>query len=142
MRTMGGYFFLGYREMKFSKQPLLFSDQLTLLESRGLLISHRDYAEHYLKHINYYRLAAYCLPFENNHETHQYIDGSSFDQVLNLYIFDRELRLLVLDAIERIEVSIRTHFAYTLSHKYGSHAYLNPQLFKAKWPHAKNIDQL
>ena len=52
MRTMGGYFYLGYRKMKFSKQPLSFSDQLTLLESRGLIISNRDYAEHYLKHLS------------------------------------------------------------------------------------------
>lgn len=128
--------------MKFSKTPLSFKDQVSLLEKRGLLIGDRDKAEYYLSHLNYYRLAAYCLPFEKDHNTHQYVEGTTFDQVLDLYIFDRELRLLVLDAIERVEVSIRTHLAYTLAHKYGPHDYLNSALFKAKWPHAKNVRQL
>jgi len=128
--------------MKFPKQPLSIDDQLSLLEDRGLQIIDRNTAKHYLQHLNYYRLAAYCLPFEVNHETHQYTSDTTFDQVLNLYIFDRELRLLVLDAIERIEVSIRTNFAYTLSHKYGPHEYLNARLFKTKWPHARYVKQL
>lgn len=128
--------------MKFSKKPLSFKDQVSQLEKRGLLIGDRDKAEYYLSHLNYYRLAAYCLPFEIDHNTHQYIEGTTFDQVLDLYIFDRELRLLVLDAIERIEVSIRTHLAYTLAHKYGPHGYLNSALFKANWPHSKNVRQL
>jgi abortive infection bacteriophage resistance protein len=106
------------------------------------LIGDRDKAEYYLSHLNYYRLAAYCLPFEKDHNTHQYIEGTSFEQVLTLYIFDRELRLLVLDTIERVEVSIRTHFSYTFANKYGPHKYLNPALFKTKWPHARNVKQL
>ena len=34
--------------------------------------------------------------------------GTAFDDVLSLYVFDRELRLLVLDALERVEVSVRS----------------------------------
>lgn len=49
--------------------------------------------------------------------------------MLNLYVFDRELRLLVLDAIERIEVSLRSKLAYQLSHKYGTHPHLRSELF-------------
>ena len=62
--------------------------------------------------------------------------------VLDHYVFDRELRLLVMDAIERIEVSLRTGWAYTLSHSYGPHAHLRRELFKAKWPYEKNIQML
>jgi abortive infection bacteriophage resistance protein len=57
------------------------------------------------------------------------------------YIFDRELRLLVLDAIERIEVSVRSQWAYQLAHLHGSHAHLDPTLFNPRfWQ--KNIDDL
>ena len=128
--------------MKFSKKPLSFKEQISQLEKRGLLIGDRDKAEFYLSHLNYYRLAAYSLAFEKHNNSHQYVEGTSFDHILDLYIFDRELRLLVLDSIERVEVSIRTYFAYTLAHKYGPHEYLNPALFKAKWPHARNVRQL
>ena len=96
----------------------------------NLTIENPDRAEHYLSHLNYYRLGAYWLPFEADHETHQFRPDASFDQVLNLYIFDRELRLLVMDAIERIEVSVRTRWAYHLAHTHGPHAYLDPALFK------------
>jgi abortive infection bacteriophage resistance protein len=49
---------------------------------------------------------------------------------VEIYVFDRELRLLVLDAIERIEVAIRTRFAYELAHRHGAHAFMHPQYFK------------
>jgi len=48
----------------------------------------------------------------------------------------------VMDAIERIEISIRTQWAYHFSHRYDPHAYLNHQLFKAKWNHKANLDTL
>ena len=99
-------------------------------------------AGHYLSHLNYYRLSAYLLPFERDHATHQLTPGTTFDQVLNLYVFDRELRLLVLDAIERVEVSIRTRLAYTIAHQHGPHAHLDESLFKAKWNHAWNVRNL
>jgi abortive infection bacteriophage resistance protein len=56
-------------------------------------------------------------------------------------VFDRKLRLLVLDAIERIEVSVRSQWAYHLAHDYGSHAHLNSSLFNlAFWQ--RNSDDL
>ena len=88
------------------------------MRDRGLDVPDPREAEFHLSHLNYYRFAAYCLPFEVNHVTHQFRTGTHFDDVLNLYVFDRELRLLTLDAIERIEVSLRTQMAYYLSHNY------------------------
>ncbi len=99
-------------------------------------------AEHYLSHINYYRLAAYWLPFEASHSRHVFHTGVRFEQVLEWYVFDREFRLLVLDAIERIEVSVRTQFAYQLAHRHGAHPHLNAGLFKQDWDYAKNHHQL
>ncbi|MEC9486356.1 MAG: Abi family protein [Prosthecochloris sp.] len=75
-----------------------------------MVIEDRKQAEFYLQHLNYYRLCAYWLPFEANHSTHTFRPGTTFDAVLNLYIFDRQLRLHVLDAIERVEVSVRSNW--------------------------------
>lgn len=113
--------------MKYSKPALSFEQQVQLLASRGLQIDDLQRAAHYLAHINYYRLAGYCLPFEADHATHQFRPGVCFDDVIALYVFDRELRLLVLDAIERIEVSVRTQWAYHFAHAVSPHGYLDAQ---------------
>jgi len=126
----------------YTKPALTIDQQITQLRKRGMVISDTSLAEHYLSQINYYRLTAYWLPFESDHTTHTFQHGTSFEQVLDLYIFDRELRLLVLDAIERIEVAIRTSVAFQLGHRYGTHPHLNPDLFKQSWDHVKNVTQL
>ena len=129
---MGGYFFLGQEKVKYNKPPTTYEQQIQLLEQRGMLVPDKPSAQHYLSHINYYRLGAYWLPFEADHDNHSFQKGTNFDQVLDLYVFDRELRLLVMDAIERIEVSIRTQWAYHFSHKYGPHALLDEAIFKER----------
>lgn len=128
--------------MRFSKPPLSHDAQLDLLHQRGLVINDRSRALHYLSQLNYYRLGAYWLPFESDHESHEFQSGTTFEQVLNLYIFDRELRLLVLDALERIEVSVRAGWAYHMAHTHGPHCHLNPQLFKARWHYGRHRHQL
>lgn len=90
--------------MQFTKPPKTFDEQVTLLLNRGMEINDRERAKHYLGHLNYYRLAAYWLPFEQDHSSHSFKPNITFDLVLDHYIFDRELRLLVMDAIERVEV--------------------------------------
>ncbi|HAD05506.1 MAG TPA: DNA-binding protein [Desulfuromonas sp.] len=107
-----------------------------------MLIDNIAEAEFYLRHLNYYRLGAYWLPFEADHATHQFKVGTSFDDVLNLYIFDRELRLLVLDAIERIEVSARSQWAYHLAHLHGPHSHLDPNLACNRKHWQSNFDKL
>ena len=94
----------------YSKPPTTYTEQVDLLRARGMVVDDQAEAEFYLQHLNYYRLGAYWLPFEQDHATH-HSDRTHFSQVLNLYIFDRELRLLVLDALERLEVSVRTQWA-------------------------------
>lgn len=49
--------------MPYSKPWLSYNDQLTLLESRGLLITDRAAALEYLERIGYYRLSGYWYAF-------------------------------------------------------------------------------
>lgn len=63
--------------MKFEKPVLSFEEQLTLLESRGMLIPDRRQALFYLSHLNYYRLEAYWLPYEVSRNPHQFRKGAS-----------------------------------------------------------------
>lgn len=123
---IGGLLF-GAGVVKFSKPAKTFAEQVELLQLRGLVIDDTANAERYLSHLNYYRFMGYVLPFEADHDTHAIRRGVRFEDVLNLYVFDRELRLLVLDAIERIEVSARTQWAYHFAHARDAHGYLQPE---------------
>lgn len=104
----------------YSKTPLSFQDQLSLLKSRGLLIEDEAKAISYLQEISYYRLSAYFLPYQTSKDA--FVKNVTFNQIIKTYSFDRELRLLVFDCIERIEVAIRTQMIYQMSlHHKDSH---------------------
>lgn len=108
----------------YNKPPLTYTEQVELLISRGLLVSDKKRAERHLSNISYYRLSAYMRTYKqatNGALLDDFTPGTTWDMVYNLYVFDRKLRLLVFDAIERLEVAIRTQIIYQLSHKYGSH---------------------
>lgn len=93
----------------FHKKFLSVSEQLTLLKERGLQIENDERAKDYLKHIGYFRLSAYFYPLlQTPKDQHLYKAGSTFNQVLDMYRFDRKLRLLLFNEIEKIEVAIRT----------------------------------
>ncbi|MGD9826708.1 Abi family protein [Desulfobacter sp.] len=113
--------------MKYTKPPLTIDDQINLLTSRGMTIPDPARTARYLSHISYFRLRGYWIPFEkeDNGKDHHFKAGTSFENVLDLYIFDRKFRLLILEAIERVEVSLRAHFANELGVCYGSHFYLD-----------------
>lgn len=126
----------------FTKPATTYAEQVALLQKRGMVIDDPASAAFYLQHLNYYRLGAYWLPFEADHGSHTFKPGTRFGEVLNLYIFDRELRLLVLDAIERIEVSVRSQWAYQMAHHHGPLAHLDAALGHKPWRWQANFDKL
>ncbi len=118
--------------MKFANPALSIDNQISLLQQRGMVIADVSLARHSLAHISYYRLRAYWLPFETEaafEGEHRFAPGTRFEDAVALYVFDRRLRLLVLDAVERFEVSLRAQWAHHLAMSYGAHGYLNPQLY-------------
>jgi|SRR3990172_653132 len=130
--------------MRYTKPPLSFNDQLDLLVRRGMSIPDRERARHYLAHLNYYRLRGYWLPFEESTGSgdHCFKAGTSFEDALSLYVFDRQLRLLLLDAIERVEVSLRTRWAYVLAMRYGAHAHLRQEIFQSREKYQRCLEGL
>ncbi len=113
----------------YNKAPLNYQDQVRLLKARGLEVPDDKQAVEYLKRISYYRLSAFFLPYQQKKD--RFNKGVSFGQVLDTYNFDRELRLLIFDAIERIEVAIRTQIIYCIALKYNdAHWQDNKAMFK------------
>lgn len=97
--------------MKYQKPPLTFEQQITLLKRRGLGIPDEEKAAGYLSNISYYRLSAYMLPLKVRGDD-RFQGSVSFDDVIALYSFDRELRLLVFDVIEKLEIAFRAQMSY------------------------------
>ncbi len=113
--------------MKFTKSAKSYEDQILLLKKRGLIVEDEKNALHVLMNVNYYRLSAYFIPFQIKKDI--FIEGTTFDDVFRLYKFDRNLRLLFLDIIELIEISIRTKVAYYLASTYGAFGYTNINIY-------------
>lgn len=117
---------------QYGKPALTTDQQVDLLIRRGMRIADRGQALQHLSHINYYRLRAYWLPFEQavaSGGDHAFAAGTDFAVVLAIYDFDRELRLLLIDAIERVEISLRTRLANVLSLRYGPFAHEDSKHF-------------
>lgn len=108
-----------------TKSATTIDQQLDLLESRGLAIADKDKAREILLDIGYYRLGFYLFPFEKSYpnlrnRTHEYVEGASFEDAINLYYFDFDLRLLLMRYLNRIEIAFRTSLIYNLSNKYNT----------------------
>jgi len=104
--------------MKYEKDPMSFADQAQQLLDRGL-VADRDELIRRLESVSYYRLSGYLYPFRvTGGDT--YAEGTSLAVVWDRYCFDRRLRVLVLDAIERIEVAVRTQLVYHFAHAHGA----------------------
>lgn len=136
--------------MAYSKPWQSYEEQLNLLESRGLRVTDRPKAEAYLNRIGYYRLSGYWFPFRERSGLLTLLDERSrkpdrpskvetialdafrpdttFENAVQLYVFDKKLRLLALDALERIEIALRVDISHTLG-ELDRFAYLRPELF-------------
>lgn len=113
----------------YRNRPICKTCQLEELKKRGLTVEDDTQALAYLDSISYFRFACYLQPFEID-ATHQYAIGTSFDQIIELYQFDKELRNLIFTAIQDIEIALRTRIIYHFSMAHGSFWFLKRDLFK------------
>lgn len=127
----------------FNKPAHSIEEQVATLRERGLAIPDEARARHYLANISYFRLSAYTRPlYQPDPHEHRFLEGVCFDDVLRLYVFDRELRLLLLDAIERLEVALRAQLTNALAEHHSPHGYLNPEIFDTRYNHTWLLEKL
>ncbi|WP_267963807.1 Abi family protein [Testudinibacter sp. TR-2022] len=141
LRTNRQVFFnaiFDYKYMTTFCKPVKTSvEHIKTWQQRGLNIPNQERAVRYLNYIGYYRLSAYTIPFQDpKSSSHQFKQNVNFDDILSLYIFDRELRLLVMDAIERIEVAIRAQISNVLCNEFNdAFWYLDENCFDQNYQH-------
>ncbi len=116
--------------MNYARPWKSFAKQLEQLKARGMTVDNDAAAASYLSRIGYYRLSAYWYPFRRwsmqqetgtgwitHQRTDAFQEGTRFVDAVNLYLFDKRLRLIALDALERIEVALRVDMAYLLGER-------------------------
>ena len=122
----------------YDKPPLELDELVDRLRERGLRVPEPVRATRYLRHIGYYRLSPYAIPFQQEGPDHFFQGTATFDDLLDLYVFDRTLRLLVMDALERVEVAVRAALTDHMSTTHGDpHWYTDPAHFHDRGRHAK-----
>jgi abortive infection bacteriophage resistance protein len=139
IRTASGSFF--YIAMAH-KPAYNIADQILLLKTRGMLFRNEAEAPHFLQNISYYRLKGYWWDTQAEYTNHILNPNTYFEDIIERYNFDRHLRLILFDAIERIEIALRTKMIYHLSLRYGALWYLDDSLVVDKKIHAKVLDDL
>ena len=137
-----------------------YAEQLDQLMTRGMIVTDRALPLDYLERIGYYRLSGYwsacrerrrfCPLDEQSRKPSRvkvesialdsFQTGTKFEDAINLYVFDKKLRLLTMDALERIEVAIRVDLSHTLG-KLDAFAYLEPLLFHGDFSAALQEDR-
>lgn len=123
--------------MKYNKPALTFQEQANLLIARGLIVDNPGELEYYLSQVNYYRLSGYWYAFKlidpfTGEKTFR--PGTTFQMIRDLYGFDRRLRLLFMDALERIEVAIfRTQLVEANTTSYGPFGYAEQKNYNPKF---------
>jgi abortive infection bacteriophage resistance protein len=125
-----------------SKMPLSYQAQLDLFKSRGLIVNNEAFALHCLAHHNYYRLSAYRFPFTVQGDPDSFLPDTTFEQIWQLYDFDRGLRKLIIEACKRVEISVRSRWAYEIGHQLGPQAYEDARNFPKFRGHAKTMQKL
>lgn len=124
----------------YAKPWTSYADQLHILQRRGMLVTDSTKALEYLERIGYYRLSGYWHDMRQWQPDaagqrvvlDQFKPGTQFQDVVALYVFDKRLRLLVLDALERIEIALRVDLSYRLGQK-GAFAYQDPAHFHSNF---------
>ena len=115
---------------------LEFKEQIDLLKSRNMKFNDETKAIESLKHINYYKIKEFAEPFCSKKDDELNYGNISFEYVLNRHRTDKHLRMNLFDAIEYIEISIKTNLSYILGHgTMGAYGYLD----FSSWCTEKNI---
>ncbi|KIA88496.1 Abi family protein [Kaistella jeonii] len=128
--------------MKYAKEPYANIEHIKLLRERGLIIDDEHRAEKYLDSIGYYRLTGYMFHLQDKNDNNKFVTNSNYDEIINLYKFDKALRGIISEYIERIEVCVRAKLSNKYSIKYGFYWYLDQNLFADHRSHEIIINEI
>ena len=126
----------------YPKKIITFDEQIQRLRERGLLINDISRAKEFLKNISYFRLQGFWWGYQSDKENHLFKEGTTFDEIVVLYTFDRKLRLILFDAIDRIEIALRTKLIYYPSIELEQWWFENNENFYSEELHLESCNEI
>ena len=113
------------------KQFKNLDEQIEILKHRGIIVNDEDYAKMVLLRENYFFLNGYRHLFMKRREENEYIEGTTFEELYSLFLFDRSIRNVFFKYLLVIENNLKSITSYQLSKKYGyrERDYLKPKNF-------------
>ena len=119
-------------------------EQIEIMKNKGLVIENEDYCKEVLLRENYFFLHGYRHPFIKSKDRSKYIEGTKFEEIYSLFLFDRALRNILFKNILIIENNIKSIISYQLSKKYGykEKEYLKPSNFNTSFDSKKQVNDL
>lgn len=133
--------------MTYNKPPTNYQEQIRILELKGLHIGDKDKAIKFLQNVHYYRLSGYFKSLQYSNPKDQesgmiFLNGTTFEDITNLYLFDTKLKNLILPYLNKLECSLRAKISYYHSLKYSPFGYLEKSNFRSNNSESKNYKTL
>lgn len=113
-------------------------EQISLLEGRGLSIPDHEQAKDFLLRNNYYRVSGYSLTLRS-HDV--FNPAAAFQNIVDIYNFDHELRHILLQYLESIEVAVKAVYSYEFTKRHGASGYLDASHFSDAAKHQEIMDK-
>ena len=119
-------------------------EQINILREKGLIINDEAYTKEVLLRENYFFIMGYRHVFLKKDASRKFIDGTTFDEVYSLFVFDRMFRNIIFKNILIVENNAKSIFSYILSKKYGikEKHYLNPKNFNQAPEKRRQVNDL
>lgn len=113
------------------KQFKNLDEQIEILRYRGLIVNDENYAKGVLLRENYFFINGYRHLFMDKKEKNKYLEGTTFEELYSLFVFDRSIRNVIFKYLLVIENNLKSITSYQLSKKYGyrERDYLQPKNF-------------
>lgn len=127
--------------MKQHQEPKSVEEQVANLKEIGLIIDNEEEAKEFLNNVSYFRLVkGFGITFKEKNSN--YKEGTTFNQIKGLYLFNSKLRHLIFPEIEKVEVNFRCRIANYFCCKYGVLGYKNSDNFIDKERHDKLLEEI
>lgn len=111
--------------MKYTKPPKTPEEHCGILMERGLIIHDQERAKKYLKTVGYFRLTGYMFHLQSKDGKHEFKKDTTFEDIIRLYHFDKKLRTIISEYLERIEICLRAKLTDKYSIQFGFFWYSN-----------------
>jgi abortive infection bacteriophage resistance protein len=115
--------------LRYTKTPFTVDQHIELLKTRGLVIEDYDRAKRYISNIGYFRLSGYMYHLQSTDGNHSFKEGTTFNDIILHYQFDKKLRAILLEYLERIEIALRARITDKFSNSVDFYWYTDKSLF-------------